>query len=188
MSAPRPWRVLSSKQLHSDRWITLRADRCVTPEGVEVSPYYVLEYPDWVHVVAIGHNQQILLVEQYRHGSGRVTLELPAGRMDATDRDPQQAAARELVEETGCAGERVTLVNTSSPNPASHSNRVHTVLATDVAPRQAPQDDPRERLQSRWLGRTEAYQLAIRGELPAMQAASLLAAYDQLGWLRLGDS
>jgi 16S rRNA processing protein RimM len=46
------WRVTASRQVHKDRWISLRADDCVTDEGAVVAPFYVLEYPDWVDVVA----------------------------------------------------------------------------------------------------------------------------------------
>lgn len=185
MSAIKPWRVLASRRLHADRWISLRADRCVTDEGVEVEPYYVLEYPDWVHVVAVGADSRILLVEQYRHAAGQITLETPAGRMDPQDAGPEAAAARELLEETGCAAEALMVLNAASPNPASHANRVHTVLATGVSFRQAALDDPRERLSSRWVTRAEALELALGGALPAMQAASLFGAFHRLGWLDL---
>lgn len=180
-----PWRVLSSEHLQRDGWISLRADRCVTDEGVEVVPYYVLEYPDWVHVVAVDQDRRVLLVEQYRHGAAAVTLELPAGRMDSSDASVEATACRELLEETGCAGQDFAVVNSSSPNPASHNNRVHTVLATGVEHREAPVDDPRERLRTTWVSRGEAFSLATQGVLPAMQAASVFSAFQHLGWLTL---
>ena len=184
LSTLHPWRVLSSKRIHADKWISLRADRCVTTEGVEVSPYYVLEYPDWVHVVAIGRDGQVLLVEQYRHGVGVVTLEIPAGRMDRDDGSAEAAARRELQEETGCGAAEIMVVNASSPNPASHSNKVYSVLATGVEQTADPIDDPRERLRPVWVGGDEAFRLAVSGALPAMQAASLLSAFQHLGLLR----
>ena len=61
-SALRPWRVQASRLALVDRWIRVRADDCLTAEGVEVAPFYVLEYPDWVHVVAVSPDQQILLI------------------------------------------------------------------------------------------------------------------------------
>jgi 8-oxo-dGTP pyrophosphatase MutT (NUDIX family) len=181
-----PWRVLQSHHLHSDRWIRIRVDRCETAEGVEVSPYYVLEYPDWTHIVAIGSDRQVLLVEQYRHGAGVVTLEIPAGRVDPADGSPEVTARRELLEETGCTAASFVRLNGSSPNPASHANQVHTVLAREVSLFQTPADDPRERLRNRWVTPREAYDMAIRGVIPALQAASLLSAFDALGWLSFG--
>jgi ADP-ribose pyrophosphatase YjhB (NUDIX family) len=126
----KPWRILQSWSVHRDRWIDVRADRCETPSGREIGPYYVLTYPDWVHVVALTDDGDIVLVEQYRHAATAVTLELPGGMMDAADAGPVQTAARELQEETGYAAERLTLVSSLFTNPATHTNRMHTVLAT----------------------------------------------------------
>lgn len=85
------WRILASEPIHDDRWISLRADQCVTAEGVEVSPCYVLDYPGWVHIVAIVRDERVLFVEQYRHGAGAVALENPPGRMDPQDASPEAA-------------------------------------------------------------------------------------------------
>lgn len=179
-----PWRVLQREYVRVDEWITLRADDCLTAEGVQVAPYYVLEYPDWVQVVAISPRDQVLLIEQYRHGQNGVSVELPAGRIDEDDRDPLAAAARELREETGGAAEHLELIQQSSPNPASHTNRVQTVLATRVTMRHEPADDPRERILWRWVAPEIALDLALRGALPALHTASLCVAFAHLGWLR----
>lgn len=128
------WRVLSSRTVLKDRWIDLRADACRTPGGEEISPYYVLSYPDWVHVVAITPAHELVLVEQYRHGAGGVFLELPGGMVDATEQDPTQSALRELEEETGYQASEIRLVSSLFPNPAIQSNRVHTYLAVGAEP------------------------------------------------------
>lgn len=83
-----------------DRWISVHADDCVTAEGVEISPYYVLEYPDWVNVVALDEYDHVLLIRQYRHGLGRISLELPCGGAEPGE-STLDAARRELLEETG---------------------------------------------------------------------------------------
>jgi 8-oxo-dGTP pyrophosphatase MutT (NUDIX family) len=170
----RPWRVTTSRYALQDRWISVRADDCVTPEGVVIAPFYVLDYPDWVQVVAFDKNDNVLLIRQYRHGLGGTSIELPAGMMDPDDRDPLAAAARELREETGCAG-ALTLFGTLSPNPATHSNRIHTVVARDVVATEAPADDPTEQIESFWVPRAEALRMALAGEIvTAIQVASLL--------------
>ena len=126
----KPWRTLSSEQLVHDRWINLRADRCVTAGGREISPFYVLDYRDWVHVAALTDDDQLVLVEQYRHGVGVACLELPGGMMDAADADPVAAARLELAEETGFDGDHWQLVSSLYPNPSTQTNRIHAVLAT----------------------------------------------------------
>jgi 8-oxo-dGTP pyrophosphatase MutT (NUDIX family) len=126
----QPWRVLDSSPVHRDRWIDVRADRCVTAAGHEVSPYYVLRYPDFVHAVALTEDRRLVLVEQYRHAASVVTLELPGGQMDASDTDPAATARRELLEETGYACRDSRTVSSMFVNPATHTNRIHAVLAT----------------------------------------------------------
>lgn len=128
------WKVLESRTLVKDRWIDLRAERCLTSEGRDISPYYVLSYPDWVNVVAITPDDEVLLVRQYRHAAGKHFWELPGGAMEADDLDPAEAARRELEEETGYRAERLEFITTLHPNPASHTNRLHTYLAIDAVP------------------------------------------------------
>jgi 8-oxo-dGTP pyrophosphatase MutT (NUDIX family) len=128
------WRILSSRPVIRDRWIDLRADRCVTPNGVEISPYYVLTYPDWVNVVALTPERDLVLVRQYRHAVAATVLELPGGVMDSSDDNPEQAARRELLEETGFTAKRWLTIGSLSANPATHTNRIHSFLALDATP------------------------------------------------------
>jgi 8-oxo-dGTP pyrophosphatase MutT (NUDIX family) len=128
----RRWRTTRSETLLKDRWINLRADHCVTPAGVEISPYYVWSYPDWVHVVAITEAGCLVLVRQYRHATGELCLELPGGAVDPADPSIEEAARRELGEETGFTARRWEMVSSLHANPATHTNRVHVLLALDA--------------------------------------------------------
>ena len=129
------WTVIKSTTIMQDRWLNLRADDCLTSSGVRISPYYVLSYPDWINIVAITTDDRLLLVRQYRHAAGRFFLEIPGGGLDEQDIDSEKAARRELEEETGYIAENWQLVSTLYPNPASHTNRLHTFLATGAEPR-----------------------------------------------------
>ncbi|MBB3392867.1 8-oxo-dGTP pyrophosphatase MutT (NUDIX family) [Rhizobium sp. BK275] len=124
------WKVLETRTILQDRWLNLRADDCLTPDGVTISPYYVMSYPDWVNIVAITPDDRLLLVRQYRHAAGRFFLEIPGGGLDERDVDSEKAARRELEEETGYIAQNWQLISTLYPNPASHTNRLHTYLAT----------------------------------------------------------
>lgn len=128
----KKWRTIGTETLLKDRWINLRADCCVTPEGREINPYYVLTYPEWVHIVAITEDGCLVLVRQYRHAAGEFFTEIPAGAVENADDDIEQAARRELEEETGFTAKSWKLVSTLHPNPASHTNRVHIYLALDA--------------------------------------------------------
>jgi 8-oxo-dGDP phosphatase len=182
----KAWRALSSREVLRDRWISVRADDCVTADGVEVSPYYVLDYPDWVHVVALDPLDRVLLIRQYRHGAGVISIELPAGGVDPSDADILAAGARELAEEAGYGG-RMSLVGVHSPNPANHSNRVHTVVARDIWPVGSPKKDPLEEIEPFFVDVDEAVRLATSGEMiSAMQVASLLLGLRSAGLLHFG--
>jgi 8-oxo-dGTP pyrophosphatase MutT (NUDIX family) len=128
------WKTVASKTIVKDRWIDLRADQCITPTGQDIQPYYVLTYPDWINVVAITPDDHVLLVRQYRHAAGEMFWEIPGGAVDPADPDLRSTAARELEEETGYRAAKIELVASLFPNPASHTNRLHTFLATDAIP------------------------------------------------------
>jgi 8-oxo-dGTP pyrophosphatase MutT (NUDIX family) len=138
------WRITQSETVLQDRWIDVRADHCLTPGGVEISPYYVLSYPEWVHVVAITADDHVVLVRQYRHAAGVLTLELPGGALDPADTDIEQAASRELEEETGFTAPYWEAITSLHPNPATHTNRVHFFLARDAVLTHPQSLDPGE--------------------------------------------
>jgi len=161
----KPWRLEGSRILREDRWLKLRADRCVTQRGAVLDPFYVFEYSDWVHVVAIDDEDKILFVRQYRHGFGGMSLELPGGIMDAHESDPLQTATRELLEETGYAARRFTHLVALSPNPSTHTNRIHLVLAEGAHFIQAPAPDATEDVRLERLTEQEAVARAVRGDI-----------------------
>ena len=179
------WRVTASRHIHKDRWISVRADDCVTDEGAVIAPYYVLEYPDWVEVVALDADNNVLLVKQYRHALGDLSIELPAGGMDPGETDPVEAGRRELLEEAGCAG-TLSLIGETRPNAGTHTNRTHIILARDVVKVAEPQDEPSERIESLWVPPAEAIRMALAGEITVgMQAASLLRGLAAAGVARI---
>ena len=180
------WTVTGSRHLHRDRWLSVRADDCVTQSGAIVAPFYVLEYPDWVHVVALDRADHVLLVRQYRHGLGGMSLELPGGMMDKADADPVAAGMRELAEETGYAGDDRRLIASLSPNPATHANRLHVVLAQNVEPRRETSLDETEDVFCERVPCAEAVRLALEGGIMhAAHAGLLLMALKAAGRLAL---
>lgn len=92
--------MLESKVVFSSPFITLREEKLKRQDGRIISPYYALERPDVVYVVAITVDWEVLIVHQYKNGVKKVILELPAGFVDKNE-DPEKAARRELLEETG---------------------------------------------------------------------------------------
>ncbi len=125
------WELLGSEYIHRAPWLTARRDHVRLPSGVEMKDYYVLEYPDWVNIIAQTKDGHFLIERQYRHAQQIVGYELPAGCIDEGE-DPLHAAQRELLEETGYTGGEWTHFMTTSPNTGSMTNLNYTFLARGV--------------------------------------------------------
>jgi ADP-ribose pyrophosphatase len=123
------WRVRGSRLVVDDAWLRVRADSCQRADGRVIEPYYVLERPGWISVLAVTVEGEALLVREYRHGAGEVCTGLIGGTVEATDADPAAAAARELAEETGAVCQRLVGLGATWANWANHDNRVHHFLA-----------------------------------------------------------
>ena len=122
------WKTLSSEYIHKGPWATLRSDVCEMPDGRVVDQYYVLEYPNWVNAVAITDEGKILMVRQYRHAAGIVSLEIPGGVIDG-DEAPIDAMRRELLEETGYQFDDIELLAITYANPSTGNNHTYCYLA-----------------------------------------------------------
>ena len=127
----KKWKILSSEYLVQRPWLTARRDVAELPDGRINHEYYVLEYPDWVNIIAITKDGQMVLERQYRHALGKTCYELPCGVIEDGE-TPLEAAKRELLEETGFSGGEWQEWMTLSPNPATSTNLAHSFLATGV--------------------------------------------------------
>ena len=124
----KPWPKVSSKPLGDFRIFTLRSDRKISPRTGEEHDFFVLDSPDWVNVIALTPAEELVMVEQFRHGTNTVELEIPGGMRDAADASPVATAVRELREETGYEGGNARILGDIAANPAILTNTCHTVL------------------------------------------------------------
>lgn len=125
------WKVLNREYIIEKPWLTARRDKVELPDGRIIEEYYVLEYPDWVNVIAITQDGQFVMEKQYRHGLGINSIELPCGVMEKGE-TPLEAAQRELLEETGYGKGEWSRLMTIAPNPGTMSNLTHCFLAVGV--------------------------------------------------------
>lgn len=127
----KKWEIIKSDYIIQRPWLTARKDEIRLPDGKINTEYYILEYPDWVNVIAITKEGKFLMVEQYRHGLQDYFVELVAGVIEK-DENPLDAAKRELMEETGYGNGNWELLTVISQNPSSTTNLTYCFLAKEI--------------------------------------------------------
>ena len=167
------WETLSSEYLIRRPWLTARRDVVKLPNGTVNDEFYVLEYPDWVNVLALTTDGQMVMIRQYRYGLGQAGFELVAGVIDEGE-TPEQAARRELLEETGFGGGGWQEVMTLSANPSTTNNLTHCFLATGVERISTQQLEPTEDIEVHIMHPDEVLGMLQRNEIKqALMAAPM---------------
>lgn len=164
MGTEKKWKVLQSEYIIQRPWLTARCDHVELPDGRVNPEYYVLEYPDWVNVIAVTSDGQYVMERQYRHALGETLYELPCGVMEAGE-SPLEAARRELLEETGYAGGEWQELMVLSANPSSMSNVTHCFLAVGVEKISEQHLDATEDLTVHLMSREEVCRLVDGNEM-----------------------
>ena len=176
-----PWKTLSSEEIADCRVFKVHKNKSTKIYGGHNNEhdFFVFHSGDWVNIIPITDNKEIILIEQYRHGTESFTLESPGGSVDDSDDDPLIAGIRELKEETGAIAREWTRLGMSHPNPAIQGNLCHTYLATGVEIVEKPQFDATEEIAIRKLPLEEVPRLIKTGVIT--HALVLVAFY----WLQL---
>ncbi len=147
-SEHKPWRRKNSKEIYANRYFHLRVDECELGDGRVMPHYFVLDFPDWVHVVALNKSGQLIVVHQYRYPGEGWFFEFPGGSTHPDRKEqPLAAAKRELLEETGFSSDEWSDLGFYFPNPALMSNRCHVFLAQNCVRTAATSLDPYEVLE-----------------------------------------
>ena len=167
------WTVLESKYLIRRPWLTARVDKVQLPDGRINDEYYVLEYPDWVNVIAITDDGRFVMERQYRHAMGITEYELPCGVIESGE-EPLDAAKRELEEETGYTGGEWQKWMTIGSNPGSNNNTTHCYIARGVKKTSTPHLDATEDLSAYLLTKDEVFDILRTDDIrQALMAAPL---------------
>lgn len=138
------WEKLNSEEVANYRIFKMRRDVRRSPRTGTDHSFFVLESPNWVNVVALTADEQVVMIHQFRHGTAEITLEIPGGMVDPHENDPAEAIRRELLEETGYVADEIIHIGKVHPNPAFLDNLCHTYMALNARWLQAPQFDGAE--------------------------------------------
>lgn len=160
-----PWRKVSSVPLGDFHVFSLRKDKRVSPRTGAEHDFFIIDASNWVNVIALTSSGEMVFIEQYRHGSETVELEIPGGIIDGSDPSPITAGCRELLEETGYEGRDAGLLGQVFPNPAIMRNTCYTVLVRDCRRVKPVQFDHAEDLETVLVPASEVPALIRSGKV-----------------------
>jgi len=176
------WETVESKQIADCRVFKVRENLMLS--GDKKSSFYVIENPDWVNVIALAKDSRaVVLIEQFRHGIGEVILEIPGGMIDA-DEEPELAARRELLEETGYSAAEFVFLGKSRPNPAIQNNWLYHFAALDAEKTEDVKFDEHENVVTRLYPLDAIPELLKSG---AITHSLVLAAFQYFSFYRPED-
>lgn len=177
----KKWELVSSKPLiNRPPWMVLRCDTFRLPNGRVVPEYYILDYPDWVNVIAITTKGEFVMISQYRPALARTSYELCAGVCDSSDSSPEESARRELLEESGYGGGEWQKIMEISANPATQTNLTHCFLARGVEKLSTQNLDESEDIDIHLFSESQLRELLLSGDMyQALQIAPLWKYFAQ---------
>jgi ADP-ribose pyrophosphatase len=161
----KDWEKIGSKLAGDFRIFKVRSDEKISPRTGKHCDFFVIESVDWVNVIAVTPDDELVMVEQYRHGSNTVELEIPGGMMDPHENDPAATGTRELREETGFEGTSARALGWVYANPAIMNNRSHFIVVEQCVHKHECEFDHSEDLITRLVPWREIPALVREGKI-----------------------
>ena len=178
-----PWRVLASSYIVDNRFLRLRSDTVELADGSVINDYYVRESRGFAIIFALTQEQNAVLVRQYKHGIAQELLELPAGAIDPGE-SPQDAASRELEEETGYAAQDMQHIRSFIVDPTNADTVAHLFFAPAVTQTGRQHLDPTENIRVETADLERLHTMLVDGTIDSMpHVAAIYLMLDRLGRL-----
>ena len=153
----------------------LKREMEIKSEGYKHT-FNILDCPDWVNVISLTPENEIILVEQYRFGTEKHSLE-PAGGVCDPGEAPLESAKRELLEETGYSTEEWYSLGKVASNPAMQTNYTHTFLAKNCVKTNNQRLDDAERIKVHTMPLVNFLDLVGRGEIDHSLMVAAIAKF-----------
>jgi len=168
-------KALKKRTLHSGKAVNFRVDTVELPDGKKATREF-MDHPGAVAVLPVLEDGSVILVRQYRHPVGEITLEVPAGKLLRPGDDPARRARAELREETGYAADSMRRIMSFWPTPAFSNEVLHVFLARGLRPGPpAPDEDEFIRTVRMPFGR--AWELFRKGKIKDAKTILALQAF-----------
>lgn len=181
MSKPGRWKEIETEFLEDCRVFTVSRTTAESPADGRHHPFFRIDSVDWVNVVPLTSDDEVVMVKQFRHGLREITLEVPGGMVDPGE-EPRAAALRELVEETGYRAGEIYDLGSVNPNPALFGNRLHTFVAKGCERVTEVANDEREETIVELVPRRKLRELVLAGKVDhalVLAALHFLDLYDE---------
>ena len=159
-----PWKILESRHVFRHFWYTLRQDTVQLPDGQILDDYFVSVRRNVVIIFAVTPDNRVPMVRQYKHGAQKILLELPGGYVDDGEK-PEEAARRELLEETGYEAERLHLLAQAHNDPTKDTNTIYLYLAAQAVKKQEQHLDQTENISVELFPLTHIKDLVTQGKI-----------------------
>lgn len=165
MSNLKKWKILRSNVVFDNQWFKIRQDSVELPNCNIIDDFFVLVRPDIALIFPTTSDGEIVFVRQYRHATGEILLELPAGSFNPETEDSEAAARRELLEETGYIPSEIIKLGTVYDNPIKDTNQIHIFLAKDVTIGGKQQLDLTEEIELELIPISQVMNKIVSGEI-----------------------
>jgi 8-oxo-dGTP pyrophosphatase MutT (NUDIX family) len=181
----KKWKKLDSKFALNTRWFTVRQDKVQLPYGKLLDDYYVWLQGDIALIVPITEKHELVLVRQYKYAVDDVVIEYPAGFVGEHEQ-PEQAARREMLEETGYSGDHLSALAIFTESPTKVIGRTHVFLALNARRTAMQQLDTSEDIEVLVKPWNEVLKMVMEGKIWATPSvAATFLALKKLGYIKL---
>jgi 8-oxo-dGTP pyrophosphatase MutT (NUDIX family) len=158
------FQVTNESIVYANRLFQIEEGNVLCRRSGDEQRFYRLRCADWVNIVAQTPKKKILIIRQWRYGSGAEEIEIPGGTIDAGE-EPIKAGCRELLEETGYIGEDARIIGKVHPNPAIQSNAVYTIFVKNAVAVQPPRFDGMEDISCQAISEEAIWRLIDSGKI-----------------------
>lgn len=173
----KKWKLLKSEPVFQSKWMTVRDNTYELPSGERAENYYHLERPDFVVIVAVNPNKELLVIRQYRRGVDDFVYEFPAGFINPGE-TPEEAAHRELKEETGFSGKLQSNIIDFYYTPSFAPIKGYVVTMTlDYLNRSKQDLDSDEEIEFEFYPVSKVKEMILQGKLKDMSLITALTIY-----------